>query len=98
LPAVALLKEILETEGRLLFHYGVDPFDWIAVLVVSHAHAPVLADGALETDVKAEVAFDCGVDHPVRALNSSLAAVELTKGPAEFELIVGNSDRVYKIE
>lgn len=70
LPPVPLFELILDAEGRLFLDDGVHPLDGLARGIEVVGRDPVLADAAVELDVEAHLAFDCGVDDPAAALDA----------------------------
>lgn len=94
LPAVALLDEVCEVEGRLLLDNRTLPLDRLALVVLGQAHRPVLAYRALQPHVEPNVAFDGRVYDPVRTLDAHLAPVEETERPFHLQWILSHSDTV----
>lgn len=96
LPAVALLEEVVEVEGRLLLDLGVHHLDGLAEVVVGERGGPVLADRAVQPHVEADRAFDRRVDAPVAALDAQLAPFERRLRPALLEQVLRHADRVHQ--
>ena len=93
-PALALLQEVPEGEGRLLPHLAVDPVERVALGHGRHGEVGVLGNAALGAVVERDGALGARLAHDERALEQEERLVEALQAEAQHAHVGAHAKRV----